>query len=253
VQVQDSSSPPVLATAPLVITINAATTNAALSGPYAFSFNGYNNGSPVFIAGSFISDGNGNITSGVLDTNSATGGSQQQISVTGTYSLQANGLGTMTLVTPQGNLVFSVAVSNRVVTSASRNGTVIQRDPSNPGSYGSGVIVLQIPISFQLSALKGNYALGYFGIDAALKRLAGAAAYQMDQNGNLSNGVGDVDDNGVPARTTFSGTFSAVDTQTGRGTATLITNGSPTHYAFYVVSSQQVFMVSTDPIGAQPT
>ena len=96
-----------MATAPLGIIINGAITNAALSGPYAFSFNGYNNGSPVFMAGSFIADGNGNITSGVLDSNSATGGPQQTVSLTGTYSIQANGVGTMTFVTTQGGLSSS--------------------------------------------------------------------------------------------------------------------------------------------------
>ncbi len=68
-----------MATAPLSITINAGTNNGALQGIYAFSFSGYNNGSPVFMAGSFIADGSGNITSGVLDINSATSGPQLQV------------------------------------------------------------------------------------------------------------------------------------------------------------------------------
>jgi hypothetical protein len=250
VQVQDSSSPPVFATAPLGITINAEASAGSLSGPYAFSFNGYNNGSPVFMAGSFISDGHGNITSGVLDMNSASGGPQQQVSVTGTYSIQANGLGTMTLLTSQGTLVFSVAISNKGITGTARNGNLIQRDPANPASYGSGVIVVQNSLNFNLAALHGNYALGYFGVDPSLKRFAGAGAYVMDSNGNLSNGAGDVDDNGVAASTTFTGTFSAVNTQTGRGTATLTINGNLTHYAFYVGSSVQILMVATDAIGS---
>jgi hypothetical protein len=250
VQVQDSSLPPVFATAPLGITINAEASAGSLSGPYAFSFNGYNNGSPVFMAGSFISLGNGNITSGVLDINSASGGPQQQLSVTGTYSIQANGLGTMTLLTSQGTLVFSVAISNKGITGTARNGNLIQRDPANPLSYGSGVIVVQNSLNFNLAALHGNYALGYFGVDPSLKRFAGAGAYVMDSSGNMSNGAGDVDDNGVPASTTFTGTFSAVNTQTGRGTATLTINGNLTHYAFYVGSSVQILMVATDAIGS---
>jgi hypothetical protein len=252
VQVQDSSSPPVFATAPLGITINAEASAGSLSGPYAFSFNGYNNGSPVFMAGSFISDGHGNITSGVLDINSASGPWQQSTPLlTGSgYSIQANGLGTMTLLTSQGTLVFSVAISNKGITGTARNGNLIQRDPANPASYGSGVIVVQNSLNFNLAALQGNYALGYFGVDPSLKRFAGAGAYVMDSNGNLSNGAGDVDDNGVPASTTFTGTFSAVNTQTGRGTATLTINGNLTHYAFYVGSSVQILMVATDAIGS---
>ena len=198
VQVQDSSSPPVLATAPLSITINAGTTNAALQGNYALSFNGFNNGSPVFMAGSFIADGNGNITSGVLDIRDATGNTEQPVTLTGTYSIQANGLGAMTLTPSQGPaLVFAVAISNRGLSGTSRNGNLILRDPSNPGSYGSGIILVQNSLNFKLSSLVGNYALGYFGVDASLKRIAGAAAYQMGQTGNLTNGAEDINDNGV--------------------------------------------------------
>ncbi len=129
------------------------------------------------MAGSFVSDGNGNITSGVLDSNSPSG-LQQQIQLTGAYSIQANGLGTMTL-TPQGlpPLVFGVAISNKGITGTSRNGNLIQRDPANPGWYGSGVILVQNSLQFNLGALAGNYALGYVGVDPSLKRVAGAAAY----------------------------------------------------------------------------
>jgi hypothetical protein len=257
VQVMDSSSPPVTATAPLSISINEATSAFALNGPYAISFNGFSNGTPVFMAGSFISDGNGNITSGVLDINNAGTAPQLQVPLTGTYSIQANGLGTMTFVLTPGatTLVFSVAVSNKGISGISRNGNLIQRDPANPSSYGSGVIAVQNSLNFNLGDLAGNYAFGYFGVDPSLKRLAGAGAYQMDINGGLTSGQEDFNDNGVPTATTFTpGTFTAaVDAQTGRGTATLTTNGSVSNYAFYVVSSAQIIMISTDPAPANLT
>ncbi len=255
VQVADSSSPPVMAQAPLVININGAITNAALSGPYAFSFNGYNNGTPVFVAGNFIADGNGNINSGVLDSNSATGG-PQNLPLTGTYSIQGNGLGTMTLTTTQGAFVFSVAISNKGISGTSRNGYLIQRDPANPTSYGSGVILVQNSLQFNLGALVGNYAFGYSGIDPSSKRVAGAGAYTttLSEDGlsvNLVNGMADTNDNGTPAGATFSpGTFtSAVDPTSGRGTATLtLAGGTVRNYVFYVVSAAQILMISSDPI-----
>jgi hypothetical protein len=249
VQVQDSSLPPVIATAPLGIAINAEASTAALNGPYAFSFNGYSNGNPVFMVGSFISDGNGNIISGVLDRNSAAG-TPQRLSLTGTYSVEANGLGTMTFLTPFATYVFSVAISNKGISGTARNGNLIQRDPGDPASYGSGVIVVQNSLNFNLPSLHGSYGLGYFGVDPSLKRVAGAGAYVMDTGGNLSNGAEDANDNGVPSRATFTGTFSAVDPLTGRGTATLNHNGNLTHYAFYVASSVQLYMVSTDILGS---
>jgi hypothetical protein len=204
------------------------------------------------MAGSFISDGNGNLTSGMLDSNSAAGGPQPQVSLTGTYSIQANGLGTLTMV-PQGGspIVFSVAISNRGISGTSRNGNLIQRDPANPGSYGSGTIVVQNSLNFNPGALVGNYAFGYSGVDPSLKRLAGAGAYTASLNGqtlSLSSGEVDVNDNGSPASTGFTGTLSTPDSNTGPGTAMLTANGVVTNYVYYVVSSLQILMISIDPI-----
>ena len=50
---------------------------------------------PVFMAGSFIADGNGNLLAGVLDANSAPASRKAAIPFTGTYTVQADGLGSM--------------------------------------------------------------------------------------------------------------------------------------------------------------
>jgi len=42
------------------------TITGQLQGNYTISLNGYINGSPFYLAGSFVADGNGNITSGFL-------------------------------------------------------------------------------------------------------------------------------------------------------------------------------------------
>ena len=88
VQVADSETPPVTATAQLSIIINpraAAAIPALLKGNYAFYLNGFNFETGAWtLAGSFISDGDGNITSGVVDGNSI-GGQPFNTTVTGTY------------------------------------------------------------------------------------------------------------------------------------------------------------------------
>lgn len=73
--------------------------NAALNGNYVFTLSGFNNGTPVMMAGSFIADGNGNITSGVLDYNDGTGEPvdnhnnpiPQSIGAGSVYSINPNG------------------------------------------------------------------------------------------------------------------------------------------------------------------
>src|SRR5271157_1117989 len=61
--VQVTDSYPTTATAVLSITITGK-----IQGNYAFSFNGYNSaGQAFYMAGSFVADGNGNITGGVFD------------------------------------------------------------------------------------------------------------------------------------------------------------------------------------------
>src|SRR5664280_1974374 len=128
VQVQDSESPPVIVVSkPLALVITPALTNAALTDNFAFSFSGYNSGTPVFIAGRFTADGTGLITNGLLDSNSASGPPLTSVAFTGTYSITADGLGTMTFNLAQGpTLVFAVAVYS------SGGGRLIQSDWSRP-------------------------------------------------------------------------------------------------------------------------
>lgn len=65
VEVQDSESPAMTATAALSITVSNL---SSLNGNYAFEFNGFNStGNALSIAGSFTADGKGNLTNGVED------------------------------------------------------------------------------------------------------------------------------------------------------------------------------------------
>ena len=97
VQVSDSQTPATTATATLSLTINGPTFR--LNGNYVFSFSGYSQGKLVLQAGSFTSDGHGNISNGLMDSNSATG-VHTSLPFTGTYSLDATNTGPMTLVIP---------------------------------------------------------------------------------------------------------------------------------------------------------
>src|SRR5208337_4307486 len=70
-QVTDSTTPtPESQTVELSITINPQTSNnAKLNGNYAFQVSGFDSAGLFLAAGSFVADGNGNLKSGVMDTN----------------------------------------------------------------------------------------------------------------------------------------------------------------------------------------
>ncbi len=265
VQVTDSGSPSQMApSGQLSIAINPPLTNGNLNGNYVFTFSGFSSGTPVMMAGSFVADGNGNITSGVLDYNDGTGelpnnNPTPQTIVPGAgsvYSINPNGLGTMTLTT---NLtVFQFAVSIR----SDGSGRLIQSDPANPQAYGSGAITGNTPLKQdETFPLCGKFVtLGFLGFDSTLvTRFAGAGQFQFDPTTcvDAENGVMDADDGGTVSSPTFTGAFNGLVNNTSRGITGLTLNPGGRHfYAFYLISSSDrklnsLIWVSTDP-ASQP-
>jgi hypothetical protein len=240
VQVTDADSN--TATAPLTITIVGR-----LQGNFAFSFNGFHQGQPFYTAGSFFGDGNGTISSGVLDQNGlAAGDIISDAPLTGTYNIGTNGQGTMTLT-------FGGTTYNYDLAPALKGDLkFILNDSAHPQIYGSGVIKAQILPTLGIAQLKGNYAMGFFGVDNIGNRSAGAGAFAADVSGNLTSGIEDTNDNGtVQSQVPFTGTW-VPDTDfatTGRGTVTLTVGPNTLDYAFYVVNPKgELIAVQTDAV-----
>ena len=232
------------ANANLQIVIDAAPNLGGLNGHYAFSLSGYNNGVPFFMAGAFIADGNGHVQTGVLDINSLAGGPPAGYSFSGTYTVQADGLGTMQFnVNTLGQMNFSISLSNV------GNGQLIMNN-ADPQTRGSGVFLVQSTNAFQPPAV-GNYIIGSNGTDGSMKRYAKAGEFSVSSPGNVQSGEEDVNDNGTLVNRTYAGSFGAV-TQLGRGLASFSYPGGITnHYAYYVVSNGQFIIIGTDPLNAQ--
>ena len=242
VQVSDSATPASTASASLSLTITGPT--GRLNGNYVFSFSGFQNGSRVVQAGSFTSDGQGNITAGLMDSNSAAG-VQTKLAFTGTYSLDTTNTGPMTLVIPVlGTFTYQLAVPATGTIRFIQNGTA--------GNQGTGVIdKVTSTTKVTIAQLAGFWAFGANGADASLQRYAAAGTFQSSNTGALTNGLQDTNDNGVVAASqAFTGSFVAIDPVTGRGTATLTTNSVTTNYSFYAASSSQLIMVGIDPLSS---
>ncbi|MGA9931351.1 MAG: choice-of-anchor tandem repeat GloVer-containing protein, partial [Terriglobales bacterium] len=237
------------ATASCSITINATLScanNGNLNGNYAFLYQGWSNfsGSGYVLtatAGSLVFDGNGNITSGQYDQNDPVDGPSQG-TLTGTYCVPANNVGTATINGSNGN-----TTTYAFVLQPNGNGNVIPYDTTTPWD-ASGVFLKQNTNDFSTSDFTGQYSLGFIGIDNADSRFGLAGAFTANGTANLINGELDGDDGGNYHNGTFSSDNFNV-TPGGRGTVSLSVSGVGTgNFAFYVVNSSQVLIVQIDPI-----
>ncbi|MGO9647906.1 MAG: beta strand repeat-containing protein [Terriglobales bacterium] len=249
VQVTDSTTPtPQTASAGLSITINPSTANnAELNGNYAFLVSGFSPNGQFLAAGSFVADGAGNIVSGIMDTNDPSG-PQVGLTFTGTYSIGANNLGTMALTVPlSGVRTFAMAVL------PNGNAKIIEfDDKTGTGTRNSGVLLQQSPSAFSAAQILGNYAFGFSGADAAGARYALAGAMQADGVSHFTNGLLDSNDAGVTQNVAFTGTYTGIDSTTGRGTATIsIAGQGTTSYSFYIVSATQLLLMEIDQVAGQ--
>ena len=250
VQVVDSETPPVVsAPAQISLTINAPGGNGnpgLLSGNYAFYLNGFNSSTQWTLAGSFISDGNGNITSGILDGNSITGG-PYTVAISGTYSISAANLNLMT-IQGQGWGPMTLAF----VLDSTGNGRMIEYDNSTgQGSLGSGALRKATASAFSLSALHGGYVFGMTGAVGGGTRFVDVGQFAI-ANGSISNGTCDINQGGSFSTCNFSGNLAAINAQTGRGEATIQSNNGTSHEAVYVVSASELVMEQIDPVNNAP-
>ena len=244
-QVTDSELQPATSTKPLSIIINSGGGDpGVLKGNYAFALNGFNSTGPWTLAGSFQSDGQGNITSGVIDGNSVSG-QPFNTTITGTYSIATSGLNTLTIQGQSfGPMTFAFVLSS------SGNGTIIEYDDTTgQGGRGAGVLRKQDPTAFSLSKLSGGYVFGMTGADPTPARMVDVGVFAL-ASGSISNGACVVNHGGSFSTCTFAGSLSAINTQTGRGVSTIQSSFGGSHQAVYVVTSGELIMDQIDSVPA---
>jgi len=255
VEVVDSSMPAAqTATANLSITVNLGITdNSKLHGNYAFSIRGFDTNGLFVAAGSFVADGNGNISNGSMDINDTrAGGLPVTETFSGTYSIGQDGLGYMTfniLTGGTGSRSFTFSMG------ASGSANIIEFDDTggfiNNTARNSGVLKPQDTGAFNTGSILNNYAFGFLGIDSSKNRFGVAGDLYADGAGNFTSGLLDSDDaiSGLSSSVAFTGTYSAI-ASSGRGQATIKTAQATTVYSFYVVNSGELFVVGIDPFTA---
>jgi hypothetical protein len=216
----------------------------SLSGNYAFSYSGDNQLGFSAVAGSFVSDGNGNIESGLEDTDSFQSGVSKQVPISGNYVVGPDGRGTAN---------FNNGTTWRFVLTTNQHGLIIRSDSENTGA---GTIDQQTGNALSPtnanSVLSGPYVFSGLGADVAFNPLAIAGKFTADGAGNIpaTNTIVDVNDDGTvtKADTTLNGSYSFDTTfsGTGRGVLNLTSAIGSRSYAFYVTDSTLMHFVEID-------
>jgi hypothetical protein len=212
-------------------------TNANLNGSFAFSYIGSDQGGFLAVAGSFVADGAGHITSGTQDINSGAGISTN-VASSGTYLVRSDGRGTITLNSPAGNSTLDfviVAGGHALVTRFDTRAT------------GSGTIDQQTTSTFSNAALAGPFGFSLSGIDGGGLPLAIGGVFTSDASGNLTAGIDDSNDNGfVVTNNPITGSIPVAST--GRGTATMNTSLGTLSFAYYVVDATHLKVVGINNV-----
>ena len=222
---------------------NAQFNVAALSGNFAFLLAGSAPGGPIATAGSFIADGNGNLTSGELDENvnaaPATALAFQPSGTSaGTYTLASNGRGTATFVTTGRtySLVFYVGP-------VGTNTTAVFQE-TDSGITSDGNFTVQESGPFTLASIAGNYAIETSGVSGGTLQ---SSTGQFGTNGAGLVTTGNIDTNTGGALTAGQIVTGAYTAPAASGRATLALDSNTPNYAAYVVSPTQVYLLGIQP------
>lgn len=218
---------------------------SSLNGTYAFVLSGQDGGGFFTRAGSFSANGAGAITGGVLDLNSGIVPGSVTVGITGgSYSIDTNGKGTLSLIDSAETIQVSVVLTStnaglmtQVDGSATASGNFTMQDTSAFAGYPNNV--------------SGPYVFDYSGVDpqgageSLVGRLIG------NGGGSISSGVVDINDNFTPSgELPITGATFVIDSTNGpsfgRGTATLSAGGTTFNYAVYVVSAGRLRVMRTD-------
>lgn len=243
---------------------------ASLSGTYAFVTSGEvttssSASTPLARTGSFVADGHGNVSGGVYDVVNSGGlgttPTQPNPITGGTYTVNADGRGTLTLNVNSGgspgsiNFGFVLTTSSSGTSAASSGLMIDETSNSSQASTGSGNFVLQNTAQFGISFISGPYVFDFSGLDASSpnpspESLVGQL--NATSSGAVSSAIEDSNDGGaLNTGSIVAGPFAADSanvTTSGRGTI----NIAGQTYVFYIVDSSHVRFISSNAAGVGP-
>src|SRR6266478_4174559 len=224
--------------------------SADLKGTYVFSMRGEDGGINfgAFIArvGSFTADGNGNITAALEDVTDA-GSLPQLVQFTGgSYSIQANGRGTLTLLSSTGGLQMSIALNS------GNAGVMIQIDLN---ATSSGSFTRQTPAMFTQTTIAGPYPFDISGTTIpdpadpnALAAPSSVVGQIMTNAGNIQGGLFDSNDGGslLSAQLIAAGGTYQMDPANGANFGRGTIDFAGLTFVFYLVDGTRFKLIEDD-------
>jgi hypothetical protein len=233
-------------------TFNIVSGAGLFNGPYSFLIRGYDvTSTPMTMAGSFTSDGNGNITAGELDFNDG-GGVTSVSSAKGTYVTDTSFSGFVRVTVTITSYTFPNSSNNIVLkfvlSADATRGRIIELDGS--GYINSGTLLKQDTNAISSGSVAGTYA---FGLDSDAP--VGGRTVENGQlviaSGGAITGIVDQAKAGdatpaYAAAAIASGSSATAPDSNGRGTMTVVVSGNTSTYAYYLVSANQLYMLQTD-------
>lgn len=207
--------------------------NASLHGAYVFSWRGTVAGGPFGAIGRFEADGDGGIDAGNEDAN-LPDGVVLNVPFNGSYEIDADGTGQAVFVSSRGS------VELRFVIGAGGRAEVIRVDA---GAAAAGAIVPQTDASLQTIA--GDYVFRLDGTGETGVRAGVVGRFTADDDGAVGAGIEDRNTGGAVARAVeFTGAYDLGDD--GHGSLTLTSALGVSHYAFYAVSAEEMYLLRID-------
>jgi hypothetical protein len=212
----------------------------SFSGQYAFVMTGFDGAyAPLSVAGSIKADGAGHITAGAIDVNDNASNTNVS-SVTGTYTLDTNGRGTITIANALPGFSSTPTFSYTIDT-VTNTGAIISLDSSDAMTSGT--------IDKQNAAIFGELPTGSFIFRASTdnpQRGSEVGRLSIVGGGAISNGLLDMQDiyNGNDfTDQTFTGNSFTIPDTNGRGTFSIsLGSGGNSNYVFYAVSATKLYI-----------
>lgn len=213
---------------------NAPSSNASVSGPFAFTIAGADllNGTPFAAGGVLTSDGAGNISAGVEDFNDG-GSISTAVPFTGTYTMASTGRGTLTLNTAAGTFTFAIYPSSSGVLALETDNRFLT----------TGNALQQQTTPFSAGSLQGTYGMN-FTAAASGSELDSIAEFTADGVSKLT-GIIDINNSGgITFGQPLTGAFTA--NSNGRFALSLQTPLGVQNMIVYLANGNRALFVEVD-------
>jgi fibronectin-binding autotransporter adhesin len=228
-----------------------------LHGQYAFLLSGFDkNGASMAMAGSLTADGKGNITAGVVDVNDNEVAASKT-PLTGTYTLNSLGQGTITLTNTSFGPVTSALAFSFVLQNSGAFGDIM--DTSGNNFVIAGTMQQQNSAIFSsFSGLAPNWIITLNGRTSTSSPTSVLGRFTLSVGGAVSaiafdRSIAGAGSAGPTVGGNASMTFAAAPDTNGRGTFTVnITDSlaaTAQSFAYYAISANRIIAVENDANG----